>query len=187
MEPIIWVDRFLSFHSPQYLVPVPDAFLADFLNRPAPPDVAHFAAAKSLILSASPPNDDPAQPDAEALYGLAHLEFLQTDVGRERLRAKIAAGIFPNCPRLFCAHTGCLPCGVSAELHDNPVMMFCPRCREIYKVGKADICGAFFGTDYIDAMVKRYPELAADQPTPIYVPRIFGFQILEKDALPDSP
>jgi hypothetical protein len=188
MQPIIWVDRFLSLCSSRYLVRVPDAFLADFLNRPALPGaVAHSEEAKSLILSPSPRADEPAQPDAEALYGFAHLEFLQTDFGREQLRAKVADGIFPHCPRLFCARATCLPCGVSAELRDNPALMFCPRCKAIYKLGKAEVCGAFFGMDYLDAMARQYPELAADEPMPKYVPRIFGFQILEQDAQPDSP
>jgi hypothetical protein len=58
--------------------------------------------------------------------------------------------------------------------------MFCPTCGEIYKIGNSKLSGAFFGTEYIDVMIRTYRELARDDPTPIYVPRIFGFRILEQ-------
>jgi casein kinase II subunit beta len=180
MQPLIWVDRFLSLPSSQYLVRVADGFLTDFLSRPCLPEtVADADSAKSLILDPDRADDAPAEPDAEILYGLAHAAFLRTADGRALLQAKVADGVFPTCPRVFCQRTTCLPCGVGLDLRDNPVRMFCPRCREIYKIGNSKVCGAFFGIKYIDEMIGAYPELASGDPAPVYVPRIFGFRILE--------
>jgi len=192
MQPLIWVDRFLSLPSSQYLVRVTDSFLTDFLSHPNVPETPlDVDAARSIILDPSHPADDSAQADAAVLYGLAHLEFLQTEAGLALVHAKAVQRVFPHCPRIFCRRTVCLPCGTGPELHDNPVRMFCPTCREIYKIGNAATPGAFFGMSYIKAMIAAYPDLALDEPVPAYVPRIFGFRLLERperapeeDALP---
>lgn len=40
--------------------------------------------------------------------------------------------VFGNCPRMLCQYAPVLPVGTSSELGVSHVMLFCPRCEEVY-------------------------------------------------------
>jgi hypothetical protein len=62
--------------------------------------------------------------------------------------------------------------------------MFCPSCREIYHFRNplfADVLGVFFGREYVGRLVAR-----DGAPHEEYVPRIYGFRLLERPPSQDG-
>jgi hypothetical protein len=58
--------------------------------------------------------------------------------------------------------------------------IFCCRCEDIYyprSSRQANVDGAYFGTTFCHLFLQSYWELAPQQTTTVYTPRIFGFKI----------
>jgi hypothetical protein len=61
--------------------------------------------------------------------------------------------------------------------------MYCPACREMYNFADPrfeSVFGAFFGREYLGRIVVRHPQLAIEMAGEVYVPRIYGFRVLER-------
>lgn len=117
---------------------------------------------------------------AEVLYGLIHARYLLTNVGLEKMYNKYINKEFPTCPRKFCNKMTCLPIGVSDELNEYSVKIFCPLCKEVYSVTDSEMAcvdGAFFGSSWIPLFFTKYNHLFADLKLEKYVPKIYGFRI----------
>jgi casein kinase II subunit beta len=161
---------------------LPDPFLSDFHAEPSD-CVPDPESARALILtgSAHPGLEEQAQ----VLDGLAHRAYLSTDDALDQIYAKWANREFRPCPRTFCRKVQCLPCGTSEEL--APLKMCCLACRETYSFADPRfefVFGGFFGREYLSRLVQRHPQLAVEIPSDVYVPRIYGFLLLER---PDPP
>ena len=76
-----------------------------------------------------------------------------------------------------------LPVGLSDSVSlsgDNPMKLFCPRCRELYDhnvPGGNYIDGAFFGSTFPHLFLQTYSELRPQRCTRQYIPRVFGFKV----------
>jgi casein kinase II subunit beta len=185
MNADIWVDRFLQRSSSIYFVRVPHSFISELLGSTRFTDsVPQFEVARGLILDPefrldSSLDVNVIQSQAEILYGLIHAEFLATPDGCTQLMQKRSQSTYGHCPRLFCRRTLCIPCG-KREVKAAPAKRFCPTCRHIYRFDDSifsSIDGAYFGMDYIDIMLSLHPEIALAEPSPEYIPRIYGFRI----------
>ena len=183
MEHLDWVDTFFSRPSSFVFVKVSDDFLKKSLNDDSSyfrDKFDDFEAAKRLILTNFSANDN-IQQQAEALYGLIHARYLNTAEGAEKMAQKQKSKVFPHCPRVFCQKMTCVPYGITEELHDKTVKMFCPNCKEFYNVNDeriAKIDGAFFGPSWVQVLLKAHKELELPD-KPEYIPRIFGFKIYQ--------
>ena len=117
---------------------------------------------------------------AERLYALLHGRYLVTYDGLRSVRAKYDAGVYGQCPRVYCRGHPLLPVG----LHDRPkqstVKCFCPKCRDLYHPPSPrhrGIDGVAFGTTVPHLLLQRMPEVCPARPKDSYVPRIFGFEL----------
>jgi hypothetical protein len=67
--------------------------------------------------------------------------------------------------------------------------MLCPGCREIYNFreqGFERIFGAFFGRECAAAVMTLHLAMGGDVNTEVYLPRIYGFRVLERPDLTDE-
>ena len=98
-------------------------------------------------------------------------------------KAKYKACEFGACPRTLCEKQTVLPVGLSDSVSlsgDNPMKLFCPRCRELYDhnvPGGNYIDGAFFGSTFPPLFLQTYSELRPQRCIRQYVPRVFGFKV----------
>ena len=76
--------------------------------------------------------------EAIDLYGLIHARFILTPRGVPLMLDKYHAGLFGSCPRFHCQRQHVLPVGLSERLHERHVMLFCPRCEDVYELGGAE-------------------------------------------------
>jgi casein kinase II subunit beta len=157
--------------------------------------VPHFCRALTLIRGPFIPRerrppDWPSDIDdyGMCLYGLLQARYLLTDEGQRRMSVKYRAGVYPKCPRMLCEGCHCLPYGLSDDLGQSEVKVFCPNCQDVYSVKDkrfAHMDGAFFGPTWVHLFVNRYKELVPNEPPQKYQPRIFGFRIVPPRRAPD--
>ena len=111
------------------------------------------------------------------------MSSLSLSLSRSPQKAKFKAQEFGACPRTLCEKQTVLPVGLSDTVSlsgDNPMKLFCPRCRELYDhnvPGGNYIDGAFFGTTFPHLFLQTYGELRPPRCTKQYVPRVFGFKV----------
>ncbi len=116
------------------------------------------------------------------LYGLIHARFILTAPGISRMADKMDDACFGTCPRFLCGDTAVLPLGLSAELHQHNLLLFCPRCEEAYappprrSPSAADLDGAFFGPTFPHLLLLQ-GKAALNKTTDVYTPRIYGFRV----------
>lgn len=188
MKRLEWIQEFLSQPSSFVFVDINPDFLIKSLNDAnIQSKVENYEEAKKLIIS-NIKTDENVQQQAEILYGLIHAKYLNTIEGMEKMVIKQKNKIFPHCPRIFCRKTICVPYGITDELRDKTIKMFCPNCHEFYNVTDdriSKIDGAYFGPTWVDLMCQNHKELEL-QEKPEYVPRIFGFRIYHPPEEPNE-
>jgi casein kinase II subunit beta len=62
----------------------------------------------------------------------------------------------------MCERQSVIPVGMSEELRQSRVKVFCPRCEDVYipKQQKfADVDGAYFGCTFPHLLLQTYPDL----------------------------
>ena len=69
--------------------------------------------------------------------------------------------------------------GLSDELDQQRVKVFCPLCSDIFlpRSKNYDLDGAFFGTSFPSVLLKAYPDLNPRRGPRSFQPLIFGFKI----------
>lgn len=188
MKRLEWIQEFLGRPSSFVFVDVdPDFLIKSLDDANLQSKVENFEEAKKLILS-NEKTDENIQQQAEVLYGLIHARYLNSIEGMEKMVVKQKNHIFPHCPRIFCRKTTCVPYGITDELRDKTIKMFCPNCHEFYNVTDERIIkidGAYFGPSWVDLLCQRHKELELSN-TPEYVPRIFGFRIYHPPEEPNE-
>jgi casein kinase II subunit beta len=63
------------------------------------------------------------------------------------VKEKYAQSLYGTCPRVLCERQNVLPIGLSEELSNSRVKVYCPKCQDVYvpKGKSLDIDGAYFG------------------------------------------
>jgi casein kinase II subunit beta len=190
-----WVDWFINVDPRgKYFVRIDNAYIRDvfnmygFRNRIGG---RSFKMALETMRGAyteprNRPRDWPEDADelAVRLYGLLHARYLLTKAGCQQMHDKYMNDDFSPCPRTFCKGIRCLPCGVSENQEGSPLLMYCPRCKEIY-ADQTDMCnmidGAYFGPSWIHMFLQEFSEIVPK--TALLKPpiRLFGFKIETDD------
>eukprot|EP00826_Nyctotherus_ovalis_P049083 TRINITY_DN5866_c0_g1_i9.p1 TRINITY_DN5866_c0_g1~~TRINITY_DN5866_c0_g1_i9.p1 ORF type:complete len:225 (+),score=32.19 TRINITY_DN5866_c0_g1_i9:101-775(+) len=155
--------------------------------------VANYTEALSMVLGPAPSNPEDYDcgslgeiyRSAVDLYGLTHARFITTPKGLAIMKEKFEDECFESCPRLLCEEQQTLPIGLSNELNKYQLMVYCPKCEDIYhcKEGPVltlttDIDGAFFGTAFPHMLLQAYPSLVPSQGSVSYIPRIYGLSLI---------
>ena len=186
-----WVDWFLAQPRAKFFVRIDEEYLATAYNwYGIKQKVNHFQAAyellrKSCVFPAhgNMKKDSEAwiiEQQAEMLYGLIHARYLMTKAAWPQILEKCENGDFLRCPRVLCRKAACLPYGVSHELCEFPVKMFCPSCSDVYNVADPvmeKVDGAFFGPSWIHCFLAANPQVVPKGEAEVYVPKIFGVKV----------
>ena len=192
-EPQSWVDWFLSTPRGSIFVKIDEEYLANTFNfYGIRQKVPNFKICLELIRGPMIPKErrPPEWPEeiddyGMCLYGLLHARYLLTAAGQRRALEKYRKGEFPKCPRSFCDGVPGIPVGMSDEIGESNVKVYCPNCQDIYSVSDkrfTSMDGAFFGPSWCHLFVKRFPEIVPQEPPRKYVPRIFGFKVIPPDS-----
>jgi len=123
------------------------------------------------------------------LYGLIHSRYILTKRGMERMLRKYKIAEFGVCPLPDCRGQHVLPVGLSDTLHVHEVMVYCPRCQQVYHPfikqahwREINLDGAYFGTTFphlillMNSNIVPQSSMRVSRPRK-YIPRIFGFKI----------
>jgi casein kinase II subunit beta len=133
--------------------------------------------------------DQSVEESLQDLYGLIHARFIITKRGQDKMRAKMKASEFGVCPRLGCQQQAVLPVGLRDEKDLSGVMVYCPRCNDIFLPANRcsyrndesgeDLDGAYFGTTFPHLFMMQFPDLWPPPPCSVesYVPRVFGYKV----------
>lgn len=186
-----WIEWFLQQPRGKFFVRISEEYISNSFNYYGiRQKVNTFSAALELILKSyvQPVHADMTlasqavvvEQQAETLYGLLHARYILTEEGLQKMYEKYKSGDFPKCPRKLCNHFQCVPYGISNDMNEYPVTIFCPCCKEVYNINNAEfqkVDGAFFGNSWVHIFLAKYHELfdglEAKKPTPT----IYGFRI----------
>ena len=168
MEEVPWKQWFLSLKGNEFFADVDNEFIEDDFNLTGLSTLVpyyDFALDTILDVDISAENLTEEQRDiidsaAEVLYGLIHARFILSVRGMEVMHTKYTDGDFGRCPRFSCNEQHVLPIGDSDMPRVKGVLVFCPKCREIffprsYKHSSVD--GAFFGTTFCHLYLLTHP------------------------------
>ncbi|KAJ1556674.1 casein kinase 2 regulatory subunit, partial [Cladochytrium tenue] len=117
---------------------------------------------------------------ARHLYGLIHARYVITSRGQHKMFEKVRHAEFGRCPRVLCHNQPVLPVGLSDVSGVRNVMLYCPRCEDVYSPPSrrhAAVDGAYFGSTFPHLLIQVYPQLAPARSSDRYVPKIFGFRV----------
>ncbi|KAJ3194025.1 casein kinase 2 regulatory subunit [Irineochytrium annulatum] len=184
-----WIEWFLSLKGNDLFCEVDEEYILDRFNLTGlNTEVPHYTAAYELMtdsLDEDLPDETRAEIEASSrhLYGLIHARFVITNRGLHKMFEKVRHAEFGRCPRVLCHNQHVLPVGMSDIPGVKSVMLYCPRCEDVYTPPSrrhAAIDGAYFGTTFPHLFLQVYPQLAPGNRAATverYVPRIFGFKI----------
>lgn len=184
-----WVPWFCSLEGHEFLAEAEEDFIRDNFNLYGlRPKIPHYREALEMILSPETPDEEDLQDEAflelyqnaSDLYGLIHSRFILSPRGLAIMREKYLSGKFGICPRVMCERQNVLPVGMSDELRTSRVKVFCPKCEDVYipKHKYGDLDGAYFGRSFPHILLQSYPDLSPSPSNGNYVPKIYGFKIV---------
>jgi casein kinase II subunit beta len=173
---LTWISWFCSLPGHEYFCEVSEDFIEDDFNLTGLNSMVPFwKEAMEMVLDVEPDEDSSKIPDvsiveasAELLYGLVHQRYILTRAGLQAMVEKYEAGMFGNCPRVYCVGCNVVPCGRSDLPGLDTVKLFCPNCNDIYVPPSSrfqGVDGAFFGTTFGHLFFQSYRELA---PAPFF-------------------
>lgn len=189
-----WVDWFLTTPRGSLFVRIDSEYLNNTFNfYGLRQKIPHFKFAFDLIrgpfiAQERRPSEWPEDIDeyGMCLYGLLHARYLLTAAGLEQAYQKYRQNEFPKCPRSFCDGHCCIPVGVSDEIGESNVKLYCTNCQDIYSSKDKRFItmdGAFFGPNWCHLFIQKYPETVPEEKPRKYIPRIYGFKV----APPNTP
>lgn len=185
---IQWIDWLIMQPFGKYFVRIDDDFLENIYNfYGIRQKIANFKLSLDIIRGFyRNPEEFPKEwphninDYAICLYGLLHARYLLTKEGQEKMYKKYKENKFEFCPRTFCKGIHCLPYGVSDEIGNSMMQLFCPNCNDVYYIND-EVCqvidGAFFGSSWVHVFLQRYKELIPSEPPEKYIPRMFGYRM----------
>ncbi|KAJ3315772.1 casein kinase 2 regulatory subunit [Blyttiomyces sp. JEL0837] len=183
-----WIEWFLSLKGNEFFCEIDEEYILDRFNLTGlHTEVPYYTQAFELItdsleadIDQNPTLRAEVESAARHLFGLIHARFVITNRGLLKMFEKLRHAEFGRCPRVLCHNQPVLPVGLSDVPGVRSVMLYCPRCEDVYAPPSrrhAGIDGAYFGTTFPHLMMQVYPQLAPARSTDRYVPRIFGFKI----------
>lgn len=135
--------------------------------------------------------DDPvfqaAFKKANHLYMRIHARYVVSRKGLEILRGKVILREYGTCPRHNCKSAPMIPTGFTTEFDHQRVRVFCPRCQDVFwpathlessHVIDAAAFTARCGQSLPMLLLKAFPELVPQEGPKVYIPRIYGFKIV---------
>ena len=166
-----WISWFLQTPKGKYFIKIDSNYISDLFNLYGLRNKFASHHYKTVIdyikgnyiQKSQRPDSYPDEIDELGikLYGLIHSRFLMTNRGVQLIHEKYHQKIYERCPNINCKDFHCLPYGISEDLFEGSVYMFCPNCNDIYLPENPicrDLDGAFFGSAYIVAFLHNYPE-----------------------------
>jgi casein kinase II subunit beta len=106
-----------------------------------------------------------------------------TEEGMRRMIEKMEKDRCPQCPRVMCRGSICLPCGTSDNFLFETVKWFCPRCSDFYDLPMdVSIDSGYFGKRWIHIMMHDHPDLVTSEPSRRFTPDVFGFKVFLPEA-----
>lgn len=181
---VSWAEKFVSENNLYALVP--NEFMTDSFNLVGLPDVPHQQAALELIVGSAKNEicSNEVESSGRALFGLIHARYICSTPGLTAMCMKYEAGDFGRCPRILCSGQLLLPCGMSDVLGAGTVKGWCPRCCDLYELGK-HYDGAHWGTSFCHLyQLCKGKEARLDTTETSkaraakYMPKLFGFRCL---------
>lgn len=187
-----WIPWFCSLKGNDFFCVVEDSFLQDSFNLTGLDSlVPYYDNALDLILDIESRDDilsddqqEMLENDAETLFGLIHARFILTNRGLNKMLIKYREQKFGFCPNVLCKDQPVLPMGLSDQLNEESVKLYCPKCEDVYEPQKSrheHIDGAFFGRTFPHLFFLTFPDL---KPEPLskqererYAPRVFGYKV----------
>jgi len=106
-----------------------------------------------------------------------------TDKGIQVMKEKFWQGDFGCCPRTKWRRQYVLPIGLTDQLSNSRVKIYCPKCEDVYipRNGPIELDGAFFGRYFPEAFLQSYPDFEKESlGKEDYNPTIYGFKIFGK-------
>lgn len=143
-----WIEGFTSSHP--WLCLVDEAYLKDNFNLYGLSSVIedYHGCIKIVRGEYSDLNTTKStqqiQKQCEDLYGLIHSRYLLTFAGVREMKKKYEAGTYGVCPRVACCQQKLLPVGLSPNIGEMSVKVFCPCCQDVYECD-CKLDGAYFG------------------------------------------
>lgn len=198
---ISWVSWFTEMKGNEFFCVVDREYIEDDFNLIGLSSLvgSSYHYALDLILDMSSPKSDHlteeqqrmVESSAETLYGLIHSRFITTQRGLQLMVDKFLHSEFGTCPRVLCAEQAVLPVGMSDELQESSVKLFCPKCQDVYHPRSTRykaLDGAFWGTSFPHLLLLQLREqgFPASFVQRTYVPRIYGFRIHRPAAAADA-
>jgi len=195
-EEYSWIPWFCSLKGNEFFCEVEDSYVQDTFNLTGLDSmIPYYDNALDLILDIESRDDmlsddqqEMLENDAETLFGLIHARFILTNRGLQRMLVKYREKQFGVCPNVLCRDQPVLPMGLSDQLNEESVKLYCPKCDDIYEPQKSrheHIDGAFFGKTFPHLFFLTYPELKPKPLNEKYVPKVFGYKV-NKDAFKKS-
>jgi len=189
-----WVPWFCGLKGHEFFAEVEEEYIRDNFNLYGLRGRFQFYDhALEMILSNEAPDDEDLADtefleiyrDATDLYGLIHSRYIASPRGLQVMREKYLKGTFGTCPRVLCDRQHVLPIGCSEELRASQVMIFCPKCDQMFspKSKYKELDGSYFGTSFPQIFLQSYPPLVPLEPPRPFVPRVFGFKLHKAKSL----
>ena len=178
-----WITNFCGQRGHEYFCAVDRNYIEDGFNLYGLKSVVeNFGECLDVILDRIEPDESDAATaeDARAtteLYGLIHARYIVTSHGLDAMHAKYLRREFGSCPRYFCDNCPVLPIGMNDAVGVSRVNLYCPRCRQVFRVNAPDyVDGAYFGTTFPHLFLMTFGFPRCQDETD-YVPRVFGFRL----------
>jgi len=186
-----WIKRFCLDIGNEFYIEVPLSFVEDPMtynsvfskfNSPYTEEAMKLISNSTNDYSDRLPDETIKKIEkvARSLYNILHARYIESVDGLKAVKQRYEAGIFGQCPRIYCRGHNLLPVG----LHDRPgrssVKCFCPKCQELYQPNSLRhrrIDGVAFGTSLPHLLLQRFTELNSDISKEKYIPKIYGFKI----------
>jgi len=186
-----WIKRFCLDIGNEFYIEVPLSFVEDPMtynsvfskfNSPYTEEAMKLISNSTNDYSDRLPDETIKKIEkvARSLYNILHARYIESVDGLKAIKQRYEAGIFGQCPRIYCRGHNLLPVG----LHDRPgrssVKCFCPKCQELYQPNSLRhrrIDGVAFGTSLPHLLLQRFTELNSDISKEKYIPKIYGFKI----------
>jgi casein kinase II subunit beta len=190
-----WIEWFCKQEGNDFFCEVDRRYIEDSFNLYGLREIigVNFKKGMDVLLDKTvlDQSDPSVENSAQDLYGLVHARFIITKRGQDKMRAKMKATDFGVCPRLPCQQQAVLPVGLKDDLNLSGVMVYCPRCNDIFlpanrcsyrndeSGGGEDLDGAYFGTTFPHLFMIQFPDLWPPPPCVVepYVPRVFGYKV----------
>jgi len=189
-----WIPWFCGLKGHEFFAEVEEEYIRDNFNLYGLRGRFQFYdhALEMVLSSEAPDEDDLADAefleiyrDATDLYGLIHSRYIASPRGLQVMREKYVKGTFGTCPRVLCDRQHVLPIGQSEDLRASQVMIFCPKCEQVFspKSKYKELDGSYFGSSLPQIFLQSYPTMVPLDPPRPFMPRVFGFNLHKQKSL----